>query len=209
MPRGHVLPDRDTVAMLRGEAGLTQQNLADRTGYGVRTISKIESGQPTSSSALAAIAIVLAESLGRPIQLVDLVCQRPGASPGLHAPGGAMLVAENIKLLELRSLASSSASTATGSRPRSVLIDTFRLRYLPANLGEIDFHYAAMGKAHQRSLAFASRTSALVTRRSATPSAAVAYRAAAWARVASHLAGHGKGAAIDPAKPRGIRRCFR
>ncbi len=100
MPRGHVLPDRDTIATLRGEAGLTQQGLADQTGYGVRTISKIESGQATSASTLAAIAIVLAESLGRPIHLVDLICQANGSGRGWQAAGGTAIVAEQIRLLD-------------------------------------------------------------------------------------------------------------
>ena len=148
MPRGHVLPDRDTIAALRGEAGMTQQNLAEHAGYGVRTISKIESGQPTSSSTLAAIAIALAESLRRPVHLVDLICQPQDASRGRHAPGGAMIVAENIKLLDLEIPARPAAEkTPDNSLSRAVLIDTFRLRYLPANLGAIDFYYATSGKA--------------------------------------------------------------
>ncbi|HEX4142940.1 MAG TPA: helix-turn-helix transcriptional regulator [Pirellulales bacterium] len=148
MPRGHVLPDRDTIAALRGEAGMTQQNLAERAGYGVRTISKIESGQPTNSSTLAAIAIVLAESLRRPIHLVDLICQPRDASRGMHSPGGTMIVAENIKLLDLETQAHATSEKSPASAPsRAVLIDTFRLRYLPADLGEIDFYYATSGKA--------------------------------------------------------------
>lgn len=148
MPRGHVLPDRDTIATLRGEAGMTQQHLAERAGYGVRTISKIESGQPTSSSTLDAIAVVLAESLRRPIHLVDLICQPQSASRGMHSPGGAMIVAENIKLLDLTTPARSSSEKSPDNSPsRAVLVDTFRLRYLPANLGEIEFYYATSGKA--------------------------------------------------------------
>jgi transcriptional regulator with XRE-family HTH domain len=147
MPRGHVLPDRDTIATLRGEAGMTQQNLAERAGYGVRTISKIEGGQPTSSSTLAAVAIVLAESLRRPVHLTDLICQPQSAGRGMHSPGGAMIVAENIKLLDLSAPVHSSAQKSSSNSPsRAVLVDTFRLRYLPANLGEIDFYYATSGQ---------------------------------------------------------------
>ena len=148
MPRGHVLPDRATVATLRGEAGLTQQNLADRAGYGVRTISKIECGQPTSSSTLDAIAVALTESLRRPVRLVDLICQPQSAGRGMHSPGGAMIVAENIKLLDLETTPQSAAAESPANSPsRAVLVDTFRLRYLPANLSEIDFFYATSGEA--------------------------------------------------------------
>jgi transcriptional regulator with XRE-family HTH domain len=143
MPRGHVLPDRDTIATLRGEAGLTQQSLADRTGYGVRTISKIESGQPTSSSTLAAIAIVLAESLRRPIHLVDLIFQPQSAARSQHSSGAAIIVGENVKLLELAAPAGSSSNNGSGRLPsRAVLVDTFRLRYVPVDLQQIDFYYA-------------------------------------------------------------------
>ena len=148
MPRGHVLPDRDTIATLRGEAGMTQQKLAERAGYGVRTISKIESGQPTSSSTLAAVAVVLAESLRRPVHLVDLICQPQSASRGMHSPGGSLIVAENIKLLDLASPAGSSPSELPCNSPsRAVLVDTFRLRYSPTNLSELDFYYATSGEA--------------------------------------------------------------
>jgi transcriptional regulator with XRE-family HTH domain len=133
---------------------MTQQNLAERAGYGVRTISKIESGLPTSSSTLDAIAVVLAESLRRPVQLSDLICQPLSASRGMHSPGGAMIVAENIQLLDLAANSRSSAAESPGSSPsRAVLVDTFRLRYLPTDLGEIDFYYAASGSTiHGRSL---------------------------------------------------------
>ncbi|HTU23747.1 MAG TPA: helix-turn-helix domain-containing protein [Pirellulales bacterium] len=147
MPRGHVLPDRDTISILRGEAGLTQQNLASRAGYGVRTISKIESGQPTSSSTLAAIAVVLTEELRRPIHLVDLIAQPHSAARAVPFVAGALIVAENIKLLDLDPACDGVDAASSTATARSVLIDTFRFRYVPPSLQEIDFYYAAAGHA--------------------------------------------------------------
>src|SRR5580704_18597110 len=71
MPRGHVFPDFRWIAHLRGEAGLTQDEVALRSGYGRRTISKIENGKPTTAPTLSAIATVLARSLGREVTLYD------------------------------------------------------------------------------------------------------------------------------------------
>ena len=81
MPRGHVLPDGDRIATLRGEADLTQWQLASESGYGLRTIGKIEDGQPTGASTLSAVATVLSRRLKRPVGMGDLI-RRPG---GLYA----------------------------------------------------------------------------------------------------------------------------
>ena len=78
MPRGHVFPDFRWIAHLRGEAGLTQDDMAMRSGFGRRTISKIENGKPTTAPTLVAIASVLSRSLGRDVTLTDLI----------SAPGG-------------------------------------------------------------------------------------------------------------------------
>ena len=210
MPRGHVLPDRDTIATLRGEAGHDATASGRAAGYGVRTISKIEGGQPTSSSTLAAIAIVLAESLRRPVHLVDLICQPQAASRGMHSPGGAMIVAENIKLLDLAKPAhSSSARIARQFSSRAVLVDTFRLRYLPANLGEIEFYYATSGNVLTRSLAFASRGCSLAAGRSRARAVAIALRAARRTRAAHRLDGSGESEPTARAEPGRIRRRLR
>jgi transcriptional regulator with XRE-family HTH domain len=81
MPRANVLPDGVRVTQLRTEAALTQVDLAQQTGYGLRTIGKIESGAPTRASTLAAVAEVLARRLGRPLGLADLVTKNQG-QPG-------------------------------------------------------------------------------------------------------------------------------
>ncbi|HWB00462.1 MAG TPA: helix-turn-helix transcriptional regulator [Pirellulales bacterium] len=94
MPRGHVFPDGHAVAVLRGEAGLTQDELAMRAGYGLRTIGKIESSQPTTSPTLAAVATVLSDSLGRSVRLCDLLSH---ADEATHAAS----VVDHVQWLEL------------------------------------------------------------------------------------------------------------
>ncbi|HEX4129840.1 MAG TPA: helix-turn-helix transcriptional regulator [Pirellulales bacterium] len=103
MPRGHVFPAGHVVAVLRGEAGLTQDELAMRAGYGLRTIGKIESSQPTTSPTLAAVATVLSDTLGREVQLADLL------SPQLAVTRD--FVGEHVQWLELQ--ASSATLTET------------------------------------------------------------------------------------------------
>jgi transcriptional regulator with XRE-family HTH domain len=73
MPRAHVLPDGRQIFQLRGEADLTQADLARESGYGLRTIGKIEASQPTRACTLAAVATVLGRRLHRAIVLADLI----------------------------------------------------------------------------------------------------------------------------------------
>ena len=179
MPRGHVLPDCDTIATLRGEAGLTQQNLADRTGYGVRTISKIEGGLPTSSSTLAAIAIVLAETLGRPIHLVDLMLPTAGRQPrpafarrddDFCREHQTARSAVDRQLVAARSHIRLSATSGIG---RHVSLALFADQFERDRFFLFDLWQGA-----QRSLAFTSAAGTLVARRSPPSSAAIALWAA-------------------------------
>src|SRR5690242_11979366 len=109
MPRGHVVPDGTRVAKLRGEADLTQCQLAELAGFGLRTIGKIEAGRPTGAATLSAIAIVLGRKLQRRVELGDLLPRQeprvgPSAAGGAGAPSGtsASLVAEIIKILDIQ-----------------------------------------------------------------------------------------------------------
>lgn len=94
MPRGHVISNGRKVAALRGEADLTQSQLAREAGYGLRTIGKIENGQPTGAATLAAVATVLGRRLQRPIRLADLM------QPSDDLPGEARLIEEAVKFLD-------------------------------------------------------------------------------------------------------------
>lgn len=128
MPRGNVTPDGRHLTTLRGEAGLTQVELARRAGFGVRTISKIESGRPTSASTLAAITTVLTRKLGREVRPEELLRQRR------TTPADELRVAERVKVLDLRGW------PARGG----LLHDLVRLR---AARGREEFrcHYATTG----------------------------------------------------------------
>ena len=160
MPRGHVLPDGLRIAALRGQADLTQQELASRSGYGLRTIGKIETGWPTSAATLAAIAEVLAEALRRPLELADLLrsIERDRNPPPLPV-GANLVVSDHIKLLEL-GLASSPACRRNESTPghHAVLFDTVRLRYIADGLDSLRFRYATNGGSVQgKSLSHSQR----------------------------------------------------
>ncbi|HEY1600284.1 MAG TPA: helix-turn-helix transcriptional regulator [Pirellulales bacterium] len=146
MPRGHVLPEGKTVSTLRGEAGLTQDELAERSGYGLRTISNIESGRRTTAPTLAAVATVLGDCLRRPVEMTDLLRrEREGVNTG-QALDGQLIVGENIKLLDL-AISSQHTDSKRGEGPPSqaVLIDTLCVRHLPDSLTEINFYYATAG----------------------------------------------------------------
>jgi transcriptional regulator with XRE-family HTH domain len=139
MPRGHVLPDGASVAALRGEAGLTQDELAERAGYGLRTIGNVEGGRRTTAATLTAVATVLSTCLGRPVHLSDLLVRRreePGDSDGV-------IIQQNIKLLELPAIRSGVDKMRSHTASTAVLTDTIYIRQVPANAGELLFYYPA------------------------------------------------------------------
>jgi transcriptional regulator with XRE-family HTH domain len=144
MPRAHVVPDGDKLAALRGEADLTQLELARQAGYGLRTIGKIESGQPTGAQTLAAAATVLSRRLGRAITLTDLM-KRPNGAPngGTRMLEGIGLVEQMVRFLDL--------SDAAPHRPRaaerrSILVDHFRFTRYPACRSALHFPYGSVAQ---------------------------------------------------------------
>ncbi|MBY0523535.1 MAG: helix-turn-helix domain-containing protein [Gemmataceae bacterium] len=146
MPRGHVLPDGAKVAALRGEADLTQWQLAAETGYGLRTIGKIESSKPTGARTLAAAAIVLSRRLKRPIQLGDLIRRANGDAIGATMADSG-LVEEGMKFLDLSGWRPrGSNGNGCCSDDRALLFDHYRFRRLPATTPVLSFHYATTGK---------------------------------------------------------------
>jgi transcriptional regulator with XRE-family HTH domain len=143
MPRGHVLPDGQTIAILRGEAGLTQDELAVRAGYGLRTIGNIEGSHPTTSPTLAAIATVLSDRLGRQVGLGDLLVSHDTPPREGYVPAGSVVVSDNVQWLEFCDTSAINGA-ARASRPRAVLTDTHALSYVSPKLPEIAFSYYAM-----------------------------------------------------------------
>ncbi len=145
MPRGHVLPDGQTIATLRGEAGLTQDELAARAGYGLRTIGKIESSRPTTSPTLSAVATVLSDTLGRSVELGDLMIRgisgMPMAEP--RAPHRDVFIGDHVQWLDLSEYASGETRGARG--PSAVLNETILVRHIPPTLRNLDLSYDARG----------------------------------------------------------------
>jgi hypothetical protein len=149
MPRGHVLPDGNQIACLRGEADLTQWQLACAAGYGLRTIGKIEDSQRTGARTLSAVATVLARKLQRPIQMTDLLRRPNGSadSPWFAYTGVPCLVEEGLKVLDLAQWRPSVRSTrAVGPESRAVLLDRYRFRKVAAELSSLTFYYATLGR---------------------------------------------------------------
>lgn len=131
MPRGIVVPEGRHIAALRGEAGLTQVELAERAGFGLRTISKIEAGRPTSAATLDAVTTVLARQLRRDLPRDELLVRsRPG-----RAPAADLIVAEHLKVLDLRGW------PAAGG----LLHDHLRLRRPVPRACPLICHYATTG----------------------------------------------------------------
>ncbi len=174
MPRGHVFPDFRWIAHLRGEAGLTQDDVAELSGFGRRTISKIENGKPTTAPTLSAIATVLSRSLGRDVTLADLVraphgqADRNGALQkpaefvvaqqilSLHLPSvcgcaarrSPTDLAPELSLDEFAEVPAEEPSPDRGKRIvrlQAVLIDTYSLQFFDEGLTEIGFPYATFG----------------------------------------------------------------
>ncbi len=141
MPRGHVLPEGSAIASLRGEAGLTQDQLAERAGYGLRTIGKIEGGHRTTAQTLAAIATVLGECLGRPISAAELLRARHQRGVTPRSASSAAVVAENVQWLEFS--AGTKDGTAVAAPLRAVLTDTACVRQTSTSAGELSFYYIA------------------------------------------------------------------
>jgi hypothetical protein len=144
MPRAHVHPNGGQIAQLRGEADLTQWQLAHMAGYGLRTIGKIEDSQPTGASTLAAVATVLSRKLNRPIAAADLM-RRPngdGCTCLRRAAEPPCVVQEAVKVLDF------STWRPTGrnghAENRVVLADRYRFRTV-GDVRTLHFHYATTG----------------------------------------------------------------
>lgn len=147
MPRAHVVPDGSKLAALRGEADLTQLELARQAGYGLRTIGKIENGQPTGAKTLSAAATVLSRRLGRAISLADLVQRPSGTAHGVTTTmDGAEMVHEMVRYLDLSNLAAPRPGNGRPQERRALLVDHFRFRRLPAHRAAICFPYVSAGE---------------------------------------------------------------
>jgi len=146
MPRAHVVPDGGKLAALRGEADLTQLELARQAGYGLRTIGKIENGQPTGARTLAAAATVLSRRLGRAVSLADLMKLPSNVANGVRSrpEDGTVLVQDMVRFLDLSDLASQGCSSCQPRQRRALLIDHFRFRRLPAQ--HLCFAYSGLGE---------------------------------------------------------------
>jgi DNA-binding XRE family transcriptional regulator len=141
------MPDGSKIARLRGEAGLTQVDLAELAGFGLRTIGKIEAGWRTVATTLSALATVLDRKLQRRVTLGDLLLQADGVLEGsaraADEPG--LVVAEHVKVLDLRSWQCGAGERSAVPDRGVILFDRVRFRKLPANLGALTFHYATTG----------------------------------------------------------------
>lgn len=143
MPRAHVVPDGAKIAALRGEADLTQWELARQAGYGLRTIGKIEGGRPTGAKTLSAAATVLSRRLQRPIAMTDLIVHGNGYRNG-HGPTipAAALVAENVRFLDLGACrAPAKQRNGHGSDSGAILTDHYRFHRWPTLPGPLVFRY--------------------------------------------------------------------
>jgi transcriptional regulator with XRE-family HTH domain len=158
MPRAHVVPDGGKLAALRGEADLTQLELARQAGYGLRTIGKIENGQPTGARTLSAAATVLSRRLGRAISLTDLMKRPNGAaSNGASATSADGLVQEMVRFLDLSDLLAQRGSNGLRHEPRALLVDQYRFRRFPAQRSALCFPYIGMGQAYGECLSHPGR----------------------------------------------------
>jgi DNA-binding XRE family transcriptional regulator len=146
MPRAHVVPDGAKIAALRGEADLTQWELAKQAGYGLRTIGKIENGQRTGASTLTAVATVLGNRLKRPVRLADLIQRSASAAPCCCHPAASLgWVEENTQFLDLSGWRPAPRPGSSARPGTVVLLDRYRFRELPAQ-PLLALHYATMGE---------------------------------------------------------------
>jgi transcriptional regulator with XRE-family HTH domain len=146
MPRAHVVPDGTKLTALRGEADLTQLELARQAGYGLRTIGKIENGQPTGARTLSAAATVLSRRLGRAISLTDLLKRPSGAGSGAaDRLDEAGLVHEMVRFLDLSNRSAQRISNGRPQEQRALLVDHFRFERLPARRPTLCFPYVGLG----------------------------------------------------------------
>jgi transcriptional regulator with XRE-family HTH domain len=146
MPRAHVVPDGGKLAALRGEADLTQLELARQAGYGLRTIGKIENGQPTGARTLSAAATVLSRRLGRAISLMDLMKRPNGAASKAAATTSADgLVQDMVCFLDLSDLLTPRGSNGLAHEHRALLVDQYRFRRFPVQRSVVCFPYMGMG----------------------------------------------------------------
>jgi len=147
MPRAHVVPDGSKLAALRGEADLTQLELARQAGYGLRTIGKIENGQPTGARTLSAAATVLSRRLGRAISLTDLMKRSNGAANGIASTMDREgLLHEMVRYLDLSDLTARRSNHGLPVERRALLVDHFRFRRLPGQRSTLCFPYASLGE---------------------------------------------------------------
>jgi len=140
-----VFPDGQRISLLRGEADLTQWQLASEAGYGLRTIGKIEDGQPTGASTLAAVATVLSRRLKRSIGMPDLMrrATEERECTCRHAVSR-LIVREAVKMLDFSAWRPASAN-GDGAESNVVLSDHYRFE-TPASVNEVlQFHYATAG----------------------------------------------------------------
>jgi DNA-binding XRE family transcriptional regulator len=144
MPRGNVLPDGHKIRLLRGEADLTQWQMAEQAGYALRTIGKIEDGRPTGARTLDAIATVLARRLQRSVKLSDLINRSGDGDVPATGERSIACVDQAVKLLDLSDWRPRSGNSRA---PVScaLLHDHYRFRSVPPGRAPLTFRYATTG----------------------------------------------------------------
>jgi len=114
-------------------------------GYGLRTIGKIEDGQPTGASTLSAVATVLSRRLKRAITTSDLLQPSDdGCSCLRRLVEPSCVVQEAVKLLDFSQWRPAAHNGHAAAESRVVLCDHYRFRKLTAER-TLHFHYASTG----------------------------------------------------------------